>query len=111
MPTAVKHLETGVTVVAVSGRLTMGREVERLEAVVNDLLKQNDRKFVFDLGALDYADSSGIGTVVSCLTWIKKSGGELRIAGASPRIQRMFKMTGVDTLMAMYPSVAEAAGA
>ena len=94
--------------IAISGRLVFGREVDRLETVVNELLKAGQTKFVFDLSALDYVDSSGIGTIVSCLTHIKQGGAELRTAGANPRIQRLFTMTGVDKLLAFYPTVAEA---
>ena len=109
MPIESKQTGPGTAVVAVSGRLTLGKEVERLEHTVNELVAQGARKFVFDLTALDYADSSGIGTFVSCLTAIRKSGGEMRLAGVNPRILRLFQITGVDHLMTVYPSVSEAA--
>ena len=108
MPIESKIVEAGVTLVTLSGRLVFGREVERLETVIKDLLKQGRRRFVFDATALEYADSSGVGTLVAALTDIKKSGGDLRLAGASPRIQRLLSMTGVDTLIPLYASVAEA---
>jgi len=100
--------ESGSTVVSIAGRLVAGREVERLEALVTEQLGLNQKRFVLDLSGLDYTDSSGIGTIVSCLTKVKKSGGDMRMAGVNPRIARMFKMTGVDSLMSMYPTVAEA---
>jgi len=109
MPVETKQLDSGVTVVTVSGRLILGKEVERLESVVTGLLVQGARKYVFDLGALDYADSAGIGTFVSCLTQIKKSGGEMRVAAANQRVNRLFQLTGVDHLMPLYATVAEAA--
>ena len=109
MPIESKQMAPGIAVITLSGRLVFGREVERLESVVKDLLQQNQKKFVFDAATLDYVDSSGIGTIVSCLTQIKKGGGEMKMAGANPRIQRLFTMTGVDKLMTMYPSVSEAA--
>jgi anti-sigma B factor antagonist len=109
MPIESRKLDPGVAVIKISGRLVFGREVDGLEAAVNDLLKQGQSKFVFDLSALDYVDSSGIGTIVSCLTHIKKAGSELRTAGANPRIQRLFTMTGVDKLLTLYATVAEAA--
>ena len=111
MPIETKQMEPALAVVAVSGRLVLGKDVERLEGAVNGLLDKGQKKFVFDLTALDYADSSGIGTFVSCLTAIRKSGGELRMAGVNPRIKRLFQMTGVDHLMSLYPTVAEAAAA
>jgi len=100
-----------MTVVALSGRLVLGKEVERLESAVNLLIADGARKFVLDLTALEYADSAGIGTLVSCLTQIRKSGGEMRVAGANERVARLFQLTGIDHLMSMYPNVAEAAAA
>jgi len=110
MPIETRQLTPGVSVITLSGRLVFGREVERLESLVKELLQKNEKTLVFDASTLDYVDSSGIGTLVSCLTQIKKGGGEMRVAGANARIQRLFSMTGVDKLLSMYGSVAEAAG-
>jgi anti-sigma B factor antagonist len=103
-----KVLEAGVAVVTLSGRLVFGKEVERLESVVKDLVQNGQKKVIFDASGLEYADSSGIGTLVSCLTQIKNAGGDLRLAGANPRIRRLLNMTGVDKLMPLYPTLAEA---
>jgi len=103
-----KVLEAGVAVVTVSGRLVFGKEVERLESVVKDLIQHGNKKLIFDASGLEYADSSGIGTLVACLTQIKNAGGDLRLAGANPRIRRLLNMTGVDKLMPLYPTLAEA---
>jgi anti-sigma B factor antagonist len=109
MPIESSKMDPGVAVIKISGRLVFGREVDRLETVVGELLQQGQPKFVFDLSALDYVDSSGIGTIVACLTHIKKAGSELRTAGANPRIQRLFTMTGVDKLLTQYATLTEAA--
>jgi anti-anti-sigma factor len=102
-------MEPGISVISMSGRLVFGREVDQLESLVRDSIKQGRMKLVFDLSGLDYADSSGIGAIVSCLTELKKSGGELRVAGVNSRIQRLFKISGVDQILAVFPTVAEAA--
>ena len=109
MPIESKVMDAGLFLVALSGRLVFGRDVEHLENLVREALKQGRSRFVFDATALDYVDSSGIGAIVSCLTDIKKAGGDLRLAGANPRVQRLFSMTGVDKLLRTYPNVAEAA--
>lgn len=111
MPIETKQMEPGISLVAVSGRLVLGKDLERLESTVNDELGKSHTKFVFDMTALDYVDSAGIGTIVHCLTSIKKAGGELRLAGVNARVARLFKMTGVDHLMSLYPTVQEAAAA
>ena len=111
MPIESKQTDTGIAVISISGRLVLGKEAERLESLVNELLQKNQKKFVFDLAALEYADSSGIGTFVSCISAVKKAGGELRMAAVNPRIQRLFQLTGINHLMSVYPTVAEAAAA
>lgn len=108
MPIATKQLDSGIAVVTVSGRLVLGKDEQQLEGVTGELLQQGQKKFVFDISALDYADSSGIGTLLACLTDIKKTGGDLRMAGANPRMLRLFQMTGVVSLMSLYPTVAAA---
>jgi anti-sigma B factor antagonist len=108
MPIEMKQLDSGIAVVTISGRLVLGKDEERLESVTGDLIKQGQKKFVYDISTLDYADSSGIGTLVSCLTNIKKSGGDLRMAGANARMMRLFTMTGVNALISLYPTVAAA---
>jgi anti-sigma B factor antagonist len=104
MPIAHRQVDSAA-VLAISGRLVFGRDTDQLESLVKELSAQSTRKFVFDLSALDYMDSSGVGALVSCLTLIRKAGGELRLAGASPRIWRILTMTGVDKLLQAYPTV------
>jgi len=111
MPIETKQMAPDISVVTVSGRLVSGKDIERLETVVKELLLGGHKKFVLDLTALDYADSSGMGTFVSCLTSIRKAGGELRLAGVNARIQRLFQLTGIEHLMSIYPTVADAAAA
>ena len=108
MPVETKEMNEGVALVVVSGRLVLGKEVEALENAVNQLLPSNPRLVILDASGLDYADSAGIGTLVACLTSIRKTGGEMRMAGASARIKRLLQITGVDSIVAVYPTVAAA---
>ena len=108
MPVEARQLDSGTAVVTISGRLSMGGETERLDATVKGLLLKDTKKFVLDITGLEYLDSSGIGMVVSCLTNVKKAGGELCVAGANPRIKRIFNMTGVENMMPMFATLTEA---
>jgi anti-anti-sigma factor len=108
MSVEAKQLESGVAVITISGRLALGGETERLDAAVKGLLEKSVKKFVLDITTLDYADSSGIGMLVSCLTNVKKAGGELKLVGANPRIKRILNMTGVDSILSIYDTLAEA---
>ncbi|MEO8594162.1 MAG: STAS domain-containing protein [Candidatus Solibacter sp.] len=108
MSVEARELETGITVITISGRLAMGGDTERLDAAVKGLLQRDKKKFVLDITTLDYVDSSGIGMLVSCLTNVKKAGGDLKLVGANPRIRRILAMTGVESMMPMFNTLAEA---
>jgi anti-anti-sigma factor len=108
MAVETRKLDGSAGVVSVSGRLVLGGETEKLDAAVNSLIAQGCLKVILDITALDYADSAGVGMLVACLTNVKKSGGEMRIAGANPRIQRILTMTGVVSLMPMFDTLAAA---
>jgi anti-sigma B factor antagonist len=108
MPVETKNTEQGIAVVSVSGRLVLGKDVERLETVVDEMVKAGQKTVVMDVSTLDYADSAGIGTIVACITQIKKAGGDMRMAGANARVMRLLQMTGVDQLLKMFPDVAAA---
>ena len=108
MAVETRQSDDGVSVVTISGRLALGGETEKLDAAVSKLLAQNQTKVVLDITAVDYVDSSGIGMLVSCLTNVRKAGGELKVAGANPRIRRIFAMTGVEGLLPMFDTVAAA---
>lgn len=103
-----KQLENGVAVITISGRLALGGETEKLDAALTKLLAADHKTVVLDIAGLDYVDSSGVGMLVSCLTKLKKAGGEMKVAGATPRIRRIFSMTGVESMMSLYDSVAAA---
>jgi anti-sigma B factor antagonist len=109
MPIEWRQLEPGAAVLTLSGRLVFGKEVEHREAAVRTLIGQGHRRYILDAATLEYVDSSGIGTLLSCLGEIRKGGGELRLAGVNPRIQRLLQMTGVDKLVPTFATVSEAA--
>ena len=63
----IRQIEPGTTAIAIVGNLVWGRrEPELLESAVKNLLDHGQKKFVFDLAELNYADSSGVGVLISC---------------------------------------------
>lgn len=63
---------------------------------------------ILDLCQVPYMDSAGMGAIINFFTHCQKKGVRLVIAGVSPRVSELFKMTGVDTLIPMTNSLEEA---
>jgi anti-anti-sigma factor len=60
---------------------------------------------IFDLSQVAYIDSSAIGSLVNAKNILAREQRRVAIAGAAGRVLRLFAMTHVETLFAMYPDV------
>ena len=104
-----KRIDPDVTLLEISGRITLGRECKEVEWAIEDLIRDQAKKVVFDLSQLDYVDSTGIGIIVMCCGKMRSSGGELRLAAVQPKIAELMKMTRVNEILQSYPTAADAA--
>jgi len=96
-------------VLGLAGRLTLGREHQEVEWQVEDLLKEHERKIIFDFSELKYLDSTGVGILVMCFGKVKQAGGELSVVGAQGIVEQTLKMTRVDQIVTLYSTVEAAA--
>lgn len=100
-------LEPGIHIVKPAGSITLGRECQQVEWALNDLVEAGARKVVIDLSEVPYLDSAGLGMLISSTGTIRKAGGEVRLAGVVDRVRGIFRMTGVDTVLATDATTAD----
>ncbi|MGH9554458.1 MAG: STAS domain-containing protein [Terriglobales bacterium] len=99
---------SGVVVLKITGRISLGRDSQQIEWQVNDLLKDNQNRVVFDLTAVNHMDSTGIGILMMCSARLKKAGGDLRVAGAQGLVGDVLRVTKVDSILGMHETAEEA---
>lgn len=63
---------------------------------------------VLDLSGVPYMDSAGMGLVVNHYVHCQNKGARLVVAGANNRVLDLFKITRVDTILPLAPSVEDA---
>jgi anti-sigma B factor antagonist len=97
-------IERDIVLVHITGRLSVGRDCEDLEWAVDELIRGNRKKVVFDLSELNYVDSMGVGILVVCSGRLRRAGGELRMASLQPRIAEIMKITKLDQILCLYPT-------
>ena len=81
-----KRIAPDITILELTGKIALGRESQRIETLVQDLLRQNERKIIFDLTRVDHMDSTGIGVMAYCFGTLNRCGGEFRVAGANGKV-------------------------
>lgn len=104
-----KSAANGAVVLALEGGIVAGR-CNALEERIAALVAGGQGLIVLDLTDITMLDSAGVGTIVACLTKMKKAGGDLRIAGATGKAESVLRMTQMDKIVRFY-ATAEAAAA
>ena len=66
---------SGVTIVDLSGKITLGEGGMALREEVRKLLAAGSKKIVLNLAEVNYIDSSGLGELVSAYTAVKTPAG------------------------------------
>ncbi len=101
-------LQPGVGLLVMKGSIHSGPECVQIEQEVDALIAAGVTRIIFEMADVSHIDSAAIGTIVRCLTRLKRAGGGLRIASAQPMIQYSLKMTKIDTLIEMFPNADQA---
>jgi anti-sigma B factor antagonist len=63
---------------------------------------------IADLGQVDFLDSTGLGVLVGGLKRLREDSGSLALVIKTPRILRIFQITGLTKAFAAWPSVTDA---
>ena len=88
----------GVTVVDMSGRITLGEGSVILREAVKDLVAKGQKKILLNLGDVTYIDSSGIGELVSAFTSVRNGGGELKLLNLTKKVHDLLQITKLYTV-------------
>ena len=96
-----------VTIVTASGELD-AHAAPALEAVVGPLSQRDGCDLVVDLSAVAFIDSTGLGVLVSTLKHVRESDGRLEVVVATPRVLKVFTLTGLDVVIPLHGTLASA---
>lgn len=99
---------SGVTVLALSGRITLGEESNQLRTKIKDVLGQGIKRLVLDLGNVSYIDSAGLGTLVAGYTSAQSQGANMKLANLTKRFREQLNITKLVTVFEVYDSVDDA---
>ncbi len=97
MKVSTRHVD-GVTILDLSGRITLGEGSVVLRDAVRDLVTKGDKNILLNLGDVSYIDSSGIGELVSAFTSVKNAGGELKLLNLTKKVQDLLQITKLYTV-------------
>lgn len=88
----------GITVLDLSGRITLGEGSVQLRDAVRDLLAKGSKNILLNLADVNYIDSSGIGELVSAYTTVRNQGGELKLLNLTKKVHDLLQITKLYTV-------------
>ncbi len=88
----------GVTIVDLSGRITLGEGSVVLRDTIRELVGKGNKKILLNLGDVTYIDSSGIGELVSAFTTVRNQGGELKLLNLTKKVHDLLQITKLYTV-------------
>ncbi len=97
-----------VTILDLTGKMTLGEGNEILKDKVNSLAMQGRKRIVLNLAAVPYIDSAGLGEIVRTYTTMSRQGGSLKLLGLTKRITDLLSITKLLTVFETYDNEADA---
>jgi anti-sigma B factor antagonist len=97
----------GVTVLSPHGDLDVATG-PALKDSITDTLVAGGVHLVIDLGSVDFIESTGLGALVGGRRRAEAVNGSLSLVCAEGRLLRVFEITGLDKVFAIFGSVDDA---
>jgi anti-sigma B factor antagonist len=88
----------GVTIVDLSGRITLGEGSTVLRDTIRDLLSKGQKKILLNLAEVSYIDSSGIGELVAAYTSLRNQAGDLKLLNLTTKVHDLLQITKLYTV-------------
>ena len=98
----------GVSVITLSGNLTVNENPGALKDLVSSLAHQGARQVVLSVAALGQMDSSCLGEIVASYTTMTQRGGMLKLAHVGPYLARLLETTKLGTVIEVYATDGDA---
>ena len=100
-------VESNVTVIRLNGRLDANTSPE-VKSTLQELLENGQLKIVVDLQGVSFIDSSGLAALVSGLRLAREKKGNIVLSGPGSQAQIVFRLTMLDRIFKIHPTLDEA---
>lgn len=97
-----------VTIVDMSGRLTIGEAVLLLRNTTRRFIEDGGLKFILNLGGVSHIDSAGLGELISIFTSVRNRKGDVKLLNLDKKAKDLLQMTKLLTVFDTYNDEAKA---
>ena len=101
-------LGSSISSVSVGGEVDLSTAPE-LKEVLNGVIDGGARYVLVDLSSATFIDSTTLGVLMGAVKRVRPDGGEIAIACSDPNIRKIFEITLLDRVFAIFDTPEEGA--
>jgi anti-sigma B factor antagonist len=101
------RIDERTRLVALAGELDL-YSADAFRAGLDDALEEGVTRLVVDLGSVEFIDSVALGVLANAMKRVRAAGGGLGVVSSNQQIVRVFEITGLDRLIVIAPTLADA---
>lgn len=94
-----QHVDSHM-VISVTGEVD-AHTADQVRAAIDAAITPGAR-LVVDLSGVSFLDSTGLGVFVTALKHLREQDGSLELVVTSPRVMKVFQLTGLDVLIPIH---------
>ena len=91
-----------VTILDVSGSVTLNDGADQLREKVKAVLAAGAKHVLVNLDKVSYMDSAGLGELVQAFSTVKKAGGALKLVNPTKRLSDLLVITKLATVFESF---------
>jgi len=92
------------TVIAITGSVD-SLNADQLSAVFAPQIADGRVCLVADFSSVNYTSSAGLRSLLGTVKDSRRAGGDLRIAGLQPQVERVLAIAGFTSIIRVFPDV------
>ncbi|MEN6357525.1 MAG: STAS domain-containing protein [Armatimonadota bacterium] len=103
----VRTLEKELPLIELEGEVDVYTAPQLKQQIIN-ILEDGTKELMVNLTKVDYLDSTALGVLIGGLKRMREVDGNMVLICPSPRIRRVFEITGLDKIFDIYNSEEDA---
>ena len=92
----------GLPIFELEGKITGGPACIALCDRLREVIASGQRNILLDFEKVCWLNSAGIGFMLSCVTSLRRAGGDMHFVGVHDKVAYYFKITKLDTVLNIY---------
>ncbi len=97
-----------ITILDISGRISLGDETALLRNTIRDLIARGKKNLLLNLGQVPYIDSSGIAELVSAFVAVRREGGDVKLLNLTKRVRDTVEIVKLGAIFELFDDEAAA---